>query len=133
MVDIARASLRGTGADQGRDDASALLPVPWLVRGDTGTPLPRRPWFAGYRRRAVALDALVGLTAGGLGAATAMDGASLSLRLAATAAMPVAWVVSLLLCRGYERRFVGVTAEEYRAVGRAVVLLAGAAAAVAWA
>jgi exopolysaccharide biosynthesis polyprenyl glycosylphosphotransferase len=61
-----------------------------------------------------------------------MDDASLGLRLGTTAAMPFAWVVSLLLCRGYERRFVGVTAEEYRAVGRAVVVLAAASAGVAW-
>lgn len=133
MVDIARAGLRGTGTAPGRDDASAVPPLPRLVRGDTGTAATRRLWFAGYRRRAVALDVLVALAAGGLAASFAMDDASLGLRLATTAAMPFAWVISLLLCRGYERRFVGVTAEEYRAVGRAVVVLAGAAAAVAWA
>jgi exopolysaccharide biosynthesis polyprenyl glycosylphosphotransferase len=132
MVDIARASLRGTGAAPDRN-VSTVLPRPWLGRGDTSSTATRRLWFTGYLRRAVALDALVAIAAGGLGASFAMEDASLALRLATTAAMPFAWVVSLVLCRGYERRFVGVTAEEYRAVGRAVVLLAGASAAVAWA
>ena len=88
-------------------------------------------WTSVYLRRIVALDLLVGLVAGA-GALLGRFGLDFRPEYAlATLAMPLVWTFTLALANAYETRFLGVTIEEYRAVGRAtlgfVALIATAA------
>lgn len=86
-------------------------------------------WVLAYRRRAVPLDVLSAAVAAGVAFCTrsaphyyVADYALLSVGL------PIAWVLALWLAHGYESRFIGVAAEEYRAVFRAalgIVVLIG--------
>jgi exopolysaccharide biosynthesis polyprenyl glycosylphosphotransferase len=92
----------------------------------------RRRWHVGYTRRAVAVDVAAALLSGLTGALLPLGRASGDLRLTTTVLLPVAWVLALLLCHGYERRYLGTTTDEYRAVVRAVVLLIATAAVVSW-
>lgn len=46
-------------------------------------------------------------------------------------AAPLAWPLSLMLAQGYQRRYLGVTVQEYRAVGRGIIGLLGAMAVAA--
>lgn len=69
----------------------------------------------------VAFDLLVGLLAG-VAAALGRFGSDFRPEYAfAALAMPLVWTSTLALANAYEYRFLGVTIEEYRAVGRATL------------
>ena len=92
----------------------------------------RRPWHVGYTRRALAVDAGAALAAGVVGALAPVGRASTDLRLMTTLALPGLYLCAVLLAHGYERRFLGTSANEYRAVVRAVAGLVGTAALISW-
>ncbi|MEO5982906.1 MAG: sugar transferase [Pedococcus sp.] len=92
----------------------------------------RRPWHIGYTHRAVTVDATAALAAGVVGALVPLGRASLELRVTTTLALPLLYLLALLLAHGYERRYLGTSANEYRAVVRAVVGLVGMAAGISW-
>ncbi len=78
-----------------------------------------------YLRRVVVADLIVAFVASGL-AVLLRFGVELRLEyLLATLAMPFVWVLALSLSNGYERRYLGVSTEEYRAVGRATIGVTG--------
>lgn len=83
-------------------------------------------WADAYTRRILGLDfvagALVVAAALALGPAASDVGRGYVL---ASIAMPFVWVATLALSRAYERRYLGVSDEEYRAVGRATITLLG--------
>ncbi|WP_162308113.1 sugar transferase [Segeticoccus rhizosphaerae] len=97
---------------------------------------PRRTWAVSYQRTAVVLD----VTAAALSAVLAAllsgvlsglfgEGHEATARLFSptyltiTVVAPFAWVAGVALSRGYERRFMGVGTEEFRALARAAVRL----------
>lgn len=95
--------------------------------GDIFAHSPRSgTWSDTYTRRLVGLDFVVGAIVVALalviGPAPGDVGSGY---LMASAAMPFVWVLTLALSRAYERRYLGVSDEEYRAVGRATVALLG--------
>lgn len=78
-------------------------------------------WTSAYLRRMVAWDLLVGLVAG-VAATLGRFGSDFHPEYAlVTLAMPLVWTFTLALANAYECRFLGVTIEEYRAVGRATL------------
>ncbi|GAB94323.1 putative glycosyltransferase [Kineosphaera limosa NBRC 100340] len=83
-------------------------------------------WADKYTRRLLGLDFLVGglvvTLALIIGPASADVGRGYIL---ASLAMPIVWVLTLAMSRAYERRYLGVSDEEYRAVGRATIMLLG--------
>ncbi len=96
---------------------------------ETPTPAPSggRDWARGYLVRAVAVDALCGLVAGV--AALLLPG-TVPLHpsipapyVAIVVGSPFVWVLMVWLSHGYERRLVGVGADEYRALSMAGVRL----------
>lgn len=97
------------------------------MRGDIFAHSPRAgTWSDTYTRRLVGLDLVVGAVVVALalviGPAPGDVGRGY---IVASAAMPFVWVLTLALSRAYERRYLGVSDEEYRAVGRATVALLG--------
>lgn len=87
---------------------------------------PRGNWSSQYLRRIVVLDFLSAVAAVLLALAIGPTRAEIAGGyLAASIAMPFIWVAALSLARGYEHRYLGVSDEEYRAVGRAVVGMLG--------
>jgi exopolysaccharide biosynthesis polyprenyl glycosylphosphotransferase len=116
-------------------EAPTLQPTDrWALRSSGESPeRARRPWHVGYTRGAVTVDAVAAIAAGIVGALVPLGRASMDLRITATLLLPLAYVLALLLAHGYERRFLGTSAHEYRAVVRAVVGLVGTAAAISWA
>ncbi|GAA2737179.1 sugar transferase [Pedococcus aerophilus] len=92
----------------------------------------KQSWYLRYRRRAVAMDLGVAVLAGVFCTLVPLGDAPLLDRGLAALALPGAWYLALLLCHGYERRYLGITADEYRAVGRAVVALVVAVAVLSW-
>ena len=94
------------------DDLRIILPAePQRERAHS------RRWAERYVRRLVALDAAVGLLAGGVAFAVRFG----KLRdftwpyLALTAALPLVWLAALALGRAYEQRFLFDGNDEYRA------------------
>ena len=95
--------------------------------GDIFAHTPRSgTWSAKYTRRLLALDFVVGAVVVALALfwGPAPDDVSRGYVIASLA-MPAIWVGMLALSRAYERRYLGVSDEEYRAVGRATVALLG--------
>ena len=84
----------------------------------------RRSWSAAYLRRLVMLDLIVGLACSVVAAVLrfvpADDGFAPEYYVVVPA-VAVVWVLALALANAYERRYLGVSGEEYRAVGRALV------------
>ena len=134
MTDLAGAkSVSPTGAE-------------WVRKRTTGdgvrhstpprpTPVGAKPasrWHVGYRRRALAVD----LTTALITAVTALFlpvwQESASVRVGVALLLPVVWILALQLFHGYEQRFLGITTEEYRAVGRAALGVGGAAVVSSW-
>ena len=93
-------------------------PPPDGIAAATST---RRRWHAAYRRWAVTADALAGVAAATVGALVAVRDPEMGEVLALVLLVAASWVTALSLCHGYEKRFVGTTAEEYRAVFHAAV------------
>ncbi len=83
-------------------------------------------WADKYTRRLLGLDLLVGalVVAAALVLGPARDDVGRGY-IIASLAMPLVWVLTLALSRAYERRYLGVSDEEYRAVGRATITLLG--------
>ncbi|GAB94011.1 hypothetical protein BJY21_003343 [Kineosphaera limosa] len=78
-------------------------------------------WARTYLRRVVALDLLVGVMGTALATTVRFgDHPSSSYQLL-LALIPLAWVGALSMAGAYARRHLGVSGEEYRAVGRATV------------
>ncbi len=98
------------------------MPVPAPVTDDTFEPSSQNPpWSVAYLRRLVALDLVVGLVAG-VGATVGRFGSDFHpWYIAVTISVPLVWAFTLGLANAYERRFLGVSIEEYRAVGRATL------------
>ena len=96
----------------------------------------RRAWQAGYVRRTVLADAACAALAGlagyqvRFGAPSAGAGAA---SLAVMAALPLVWVLAMLVARAYEQRFLWVGAEEFRRVFGAAVMMLAAVGTVSWA
>lgn len=93
------------------------------VAGSLEEPPARGAWFPAYRRRAVAVDAIVAMFAGTLGLVTSLGTGSLHLRLTVAVLLPLAWITALATSHGYERRFLGTTSHEFSAVLRSVVTI----------
>jgi exopolysaccharide biosynthesis polyprenyl glycosylphosphotransferase len=88
-------------------------------------PQHRSTWAVGYRRRAIALDLGVGVVASVAAVTLVGNDLELRARVAVLALLPLLWVLGLSLLHGYERRYLGSGAEEYRAVMRAALGLVG--------
>ncbi|MFC9976926.1 sugar transferase [Spirillospora sp. NPDC127200] len=93
-------------------------------------------WTGTYRRLARVLDA----SSMGLAALVALmvrfpgvPGHPTFPYIAFTAALPVLWVLTLLLCRAYQPRYIGVGYEEFHRVLRAGFILTAAVAVVSYA
>ena len=95
-------------------------------------PSSKQSWYVRYRRRAIAMDLMVALVAGLLCTLVPVGDAPMQARLLTAVALPGAWYLALLLCHGYERRYLGITAEEYRSIGRAVIALLLSVAVASW-
>ena len=80
-------------------------------------------WDERYRRSAVVLDVVSSVAATIAGLAVAFTDTTRPERFAVIVFVPVAWIAALALTHGYEKRFLGTTTEEYRAVVRAAVAL----------
>ncbi|WP_324603354.1 sugar transferase [Dermatophilus congolensis] len=105
------------GHEQGNDSLSA---------GGADRGAARGAWSRMYLHRIVVLDVI-----------SAVLGLFLALKIGptrdeiaggyilASAPIPLVWVGILALCHAYERRYLGVSDEEYRTVGRAVVGMLG--------
>ncbi|MDE9364317.1 exopolysaccharide biosynthesis polyprenyl glycosylphosphotransferase [Luteipulveratus sp. YIM 133132] len=106
------------------------------VGGDaarTGRTSSRSSWLPGYLRRALQLDVLAALFAAAAAVAVVRVSAGAGAvgpggALAAVSLAPLAWLLAMAQARGYERRLLGVGAEELRAVPRATVRLLAAVA-----
>ena len=131
MTDYART--QGTGART--DLPTAGAPAEVRTKSETAERngpadelTSRLHWERGYVRRAVALDALAAVLTAGAGAALALPGTHATTRLALGASLPALWLGALAVSHGYERRYLGVATEEYRAVVRSYVALVSLAA-----
>lgn len=92
----------------------------------------RLTWEAPYRRRAVVTDLAVALGTGIVAASTVAADEGLAFRLALVALVPMLWLAALAMAHGYERRYLGVGPEEYRAVFRSSIGLVGLTALVSY-
>jgi exopolysaccharide biosynthesis polyprenyl glycosylphosphotransferase len=81
----------------------------------------------------VAADFTAGLVTAAIMAIVMEPKVGLSGRLAVLVALPALWLLALLATHGYERRYLGTSPEEYRAVSRAVVIIVGGLAIVSYA
>ncbi|QGN59135.1 sugar transferase [Nostocoides sp. HKS02] len=104
--------------------------------GDAAVPqraVRRSTWDVHYRRRAFFGDLVVATIAGVVASFSVALDNPVGLRVALLVVVPVAWVATLALVHGYERRYLGSGPEEYRAVVRSSVILVGVAALVSYA
>ena len=84
-------------------------------------PAPRGGWAHAYLQRTIALDFLVGVLCTVLATVLRFsEDLTLGYKLLGLL-IPFAWIGALAMSNAYERRYLGVSSEEYRAVGRAVV------------
>lgn len=105
-------------------------------RGGADAPVLHRAhrltWETPYRRRAVGTDLGVSLGTGIVAALTVASDEGRPFRLALVGLVPVLWLTALAMAHGYERRYLGVGPEEYRAVFRSSVVLVGLTALVSY-
>ena len=98
---------------------------------DRNTAIPdMKAWTSAYLRQAALADWTCALAAGALAARVRFGGSAyLPLPyLSLTCGLPVAWWMSVLLIGGYDTRFIGLGADEFRRIlGAAVNLTAGVA------
>jgi exopolysaccharide biosynthesis polyprenyl glycosylphosphotransferase len=110
-------------------DGARLLAPPRTTPVSTK---PARPWHVGYRRRALVVDVITAVVTGATVLLLPVGHAPASVRWSVALLLPVVWVLALQLFHGYEQRFLGITTDEYRAVGRAAMSLAAAAVVSSW-
>lgn len=88
-------------------------------------------WSRHYLRRVLIIDVVVGLVAAMIALVIRFQTEIRWEFALATVGMPAVWVGALYLANAYERRYLGVSTEEYRAVSKAVVgmfaIISGAA------
>jgi exopolysaccharide biosynthesis polyprenyl glycosylphosphotransferase len=86
--------------------------VPARLAGRT-----RAEWTTDYQRKAMALDGLCALLAGMLAYCVRLgDLHSPALYLAASCLMPLGWLGLIAMVDGYDERFIGIGADEFRRV-----------------
>ncbi|TDC74337.1 sugar transferase [Actinomadura sp. 7K507] len=93
-------------------------------------------WSGSYRRLAVFLDFISMLMAGVIAFVLRFPGVPTELNapyVALTVVLPVVWLPTLMLCRAYQPRYVGVGYEEFHRVLRAGFILTATVAIVAYA
>ena len=79
-----------------------------------------RSWTGPYLHHAMALDGCAALGAGLIALVTRYSQDHVPVfYLSFTLALPLIWVTSVALARGYDTRLIGVGAEEFRRVGNA--------------
>lgn len=82
----------------------------------------RRSWSTGYIRTLLLADLVVGIVAALAASTIRFDDAVPTSHPWLSLLLPFAWMLALELGDGYERRYMGLAgAEEYRAVGRALL------------
>jgi exopolysaccharide biosynthesis polyprenyl glycosylphosphotransferase len=91
-----------------------------------------RPWHEGDRRRALVVDVSTALVTGATIIVLPVGHAPASVRWGVAALLPAVWVLALQLFHGYEQRYLGITTDEYRSIGRAALSLAGGAVVSSW-
>ncbi len=92
-------------------------------------------WINAYLRRTVIADCVCALVAGGVAFELRFDteGHTPAFYLGLTFALPLLWVVALLVAGAYDARFIGVGSDEFRKVLNGGLGLAAAVAIVAYA
>src|SRR6266545_5870790 len=93
-------------------------------------------WTTWYVRLALGIDFLSMLVAGALALGIRFRGVTSSYTMpyiAMTASLPFLWVVTLMLCRAYEPRLIGVGSEEFRRVLQSGFVLTASVAIIAYA
>ncbi|TDC69652.1 sugar transferase [Actinomadura sp. GC306] len=93
-------------------------------------------WAGSYRRKALYLDFLSMLAAGVIAFVLRFPGVPTELNapyVALTVVLPMVWLPTLMLCRAYQPRYVGVGYEEFHRVIRAGFILTATVAIVAYA
>ena len=110
--------------------------APAPIRGE-GT-VARRAWRSAYVRRLVVADALSAGFAGALGFVVRFGEAEIALvdnqkSLGLALALPIVWVLCMLVGRAYEQRFLWLGPEEFRRVFFAAALLLATVGTVSWA
>ena len=104
---------------------------------ESSTPGARKvaAWQSGYVRTTVAVDALCMLVAACLAANIRFVSLNFGppAYVAITFALPAVWAVTVALCGGYDIRFIGVGADEFRKVLQASVCLTAFIAVVSYA
>ncbi len=91
---------------------------------------PRRAerphWSNAYLTRLVATDVTVASLAVGLAVWLGPAAEAKSSYALMSVAAPIAWPLTILFAQGYQRRYLGVSVQEYRAVSRGIIGLLGA-------
>jgi len=80
-------------------------------------------WASRYRRIALATDLVVGALASTLGCLIRFGDQPRPAYLFLSVSIPFVWVLTVAVAHGYEGRYMGVGAEEYRALLRAAAVL----------
>ena len=105
-----------------------------LAVGERATPSVIT-WTTRYLRQSMVVDGGVALLAGALALRGRLDshGHVPTSYVAMTIGLPVAWIACVALARGYEARFIGAGADEFRRIINAGISLTGAIAIVSYA
>ena len=92
-------------------------------------------WTGRYLRQALVIDGAVALAAGLLALRSRLDhhGHVPAAYVALTFGLPFAWIACVALARGYEARYIGAGADEFRRVINAGIALTGAVAILSYA
>jgi exopolysaccharide biosynthesis polyprenyl glycosylphosphotransferase len=92
-------------------------------------------WTGRYLRQAMVIDGGVALVAGLLALRSRFDrhGHLPAAYIALTFVLPFAWIACVALARGYEARFIGTGADEFRRIINAGIALTGAVAILSYA
>jgi exopolysaccharide biosynthesis polyprenyl glycosylphosphotransferase len=91
-------------------------------------------WTTGYRRKAMALDAVCALLAGLLAYCVRLgELRSPGLYLAASCLLPVGWLAIVAMVDGYDARFIGVGSDEFRRVLNAALIMTASVAILSYA
>lgn len=105
----------------------------WLSRGRETAQVPTA-WMSRYLRATVAADGMCAIAAGALALFARFDSRPhLPIEyISLSAAMPLLWVLSVAIARGYDARFIGTGSDEFRKILNAGVSLTAAVAIVSY-